>query len=60
MKISELIQKLESFKQQHGDLPCVCQDGLSPSDESLVVDVKLEQTEYAWLAGQPPYAAIRS
>jgi hypothetical protein len=50
MKISELIQKLESFKQQHGDLTCVCYDGLDPSDDSIVVDVELSDHGH-WVLG---------
>lgn len=32
MKISELIAKLEEIKSTEGDLRCMAQDGLDPSD----------------------------
>jgi hypothetical protein len=32
MKISEMINALEEFKQEHGDMPCVVYDGCDPSE----------------------------
>lgn len=42
MKISEVIAKLEALKAKHGDLRCVCHDGLDPSDPAEVVDIELD------------------
>lgn len=47
MKISELIKKLEEVRSKHGDLQCVCHDGLDPSDPAIVVDVEITH-EYCW------------
>ena len=60
MKISELINKLEKVKAKHGDLTCICHDGLDPSELSIVVDVEIERQKYAWRTEGPPYASIRS
>lgn len=46
MKISEVITKLEQLKAKHGDLRCVCHDGLDPSDPAEVVDVELVNEYY--------------
>lgn len=48
MKISEVITKLEQLKAKHGDLRCVCHDGLDPSDPAEVVDIEIDFRSGGW------------
>jgi hypothetical protein len=51
MKASELIQQLVAKIAEHGDLPVTAQDGMDPSDDSLVQEVEFHQG-YLWTDGE--------
>ncbi len=41
MNIEEVIKKLEEIKQIEGNIPCVTQDGLDPSDWDVITEIKV-------------------
>lgn len=42
MTVTQLIQELEKFREQHGDLEVMAHDGLDPSDLCPVKSVNYE------------------